>query len=337
MNTKRITRREALAVGVGAVALTRAVAAPVPKADPTGSWVGKTILVRKIDTVATAAAPPDPNTPPDEGPSGYGLGEASYTVKSEKNDRIEFLLGDGTPVQLARPEVVPLSESVEFFTTRSKQDADREFALTSRGWAYYQLGKLDKAIDDFDAFLKLLPVEIMFPFGPRRWHGLVQRGLVLAELGKFRQALGDLDEAIDTPSGAPTGYLNRGFTRDLMGEHQKAIADYDAAIKLVPLYLLATNNKAWLHATCPEAKYRDGSEAVKLAKGVCERTKDREGMYLDTLAAAYAETGKFEEAVKAQEKALEDKSYVVRYGEGGEKRLQLYKDKKPFRTEPVKK
>ena len=60
-------------------------------------------------------------------------------------------------------------------------------------------------------------------------------------------------------------------------------------------------------------------------------------MYLDTLAAAYAEAGKFDEAVKAQEKALEDKSYVRRYGEGGLKRLQLYKDKKPFRMEPVKK
>jgi hypothetical protein len=63
--------------------------------------------------------------------------------------------------------------------------------------------------------------------------------------------------------------------------------------------------------------------------------------YLDTLAAAFAEAGRFADAVKtqekAQEKALEDKSYVIRFGHDGHKRLQLYKDNKPFRTEPVKK
>ena len=53
-------------------------------------------------------------------------------------------------------------------------------------------------------------------------------------------------------------------------------------------------------------------------------------MFLDTLAAAYAENGKFADAVKAQEKALEDKSYVIRFGEDGQKRLRLYQAKKPF-------
>lgn len=70
---------------------------------------------------------------------------------------------------------------------------------------------------------------------------------------------------------------------------------------------------------------------------MCDMTKDREGMFLDTLAAAYAEAGKFEEAVKAQEKALTDKSFALRYGEDARKRLRLYENKKPYRSEPVKK
>jgi hypothetical protein len=59
-------------------------------------------------------------------------------------------------------------------------------------------------------------------------------------------------------------------------------------------------------------------------------------MFLDTLAAAHAEAGDFAAAVKAQEKALEDAGFARKSGEDAQKRLQLYKDKKPYRTKPLK-
>ena len=93
---------------------------------------------------------------------------------------------------------------------------------------------------------------------------------------------------------------------------------------------------AWLRATCPDAAFRDGKEAVRLARQVCELSGNREGMYLDTLAAAHAEAGDFAAAVKAQELGARRQGLrAKKYGDDAQKRLQLYKDKKPYRSEPA--
>ncbi|MBD3673029.1 MAG: hypothetical protein HUJ26_05840 [Planctomycetaceae bacterium] len=79
-------------------------------------------------------------------------------------------------------------------------------------------------------------------------------------------------------------------------KYAQAHADFAAAYDRTPDDPNLLNAWAWQLATCPEAKYRDGPLALKLAK----KTKDRK-----TLAAAYAEIGEFDEAVAAQKRALQ--------------------------------
>ena len=57
-------------------------------------------------------------------------------------------------------------------------------------------------------------------------------------------------------------------------------------------------------ATCPEAKYRDGGKAVESATRACELTKWKSSEFLNTLAAAYAESGDFDAAVTWQTRAI---------------------------------
>ncbi len=92
------------------------------------------------------------------------------------------------------------------------------------------------------------------------------------------------------------------------------------------------NNLAWLLATCPVSELRDGPGAVALAEKAVTMRKRKDPMILDTLAAAYAETGQFAKAISAQEEAIG----ALHYGEDDFKkdylaRLKLYESNTPYR------
>jgi Flp pilus assembly protein TadD len=105
------------------------------------------------------------------------------------------------------------------------------------------------------------------------------------------------------------------------------------AIRINPQDSSAYNDLAWLMATCCEAKHRDGNRAVEVARHACELSAWNDPNCFATLAAAYAEVGSFEEAVKWHKKALESPTYARERGEQVLRRLQLYEQGKPYRVE----
>jgi Flp pilus assembly protein TadD len=84
-----------------------------------------------------------------------------------------------------------------------------------------------------------------------------------------------------------------------------AISEYEAALKLDANHGLAKNNLAWLLATCPEGSLRNGPRAVELALESQKQSGEGQPDVLDTLAAAYAEAGRFPEATATAKRALE--------------------------------
>ena len=147
--------------------------------------------------------------------------------------------------------------------------------------------------------------------------------------GKTDKALEELNTANKTdPKFAPALY-GRGNVYAEKGDFEKAAADFEAAVKLAPSDLIAANDLAWFRATCPQAKFRDGKKALAEATRVCEANKYKNEEFLDTLAAAYAETGDFKAALNWATKAAE----IDPENEDFAAHVKLYKAKKPLRDE----
>ncbi len=109
---------------------------------------------------------------------------------------------------------------------------------------------------------------------------------------------------------------------------------FRAGLAQLPDTPVLMNALAWLLATSPEASQRKGAEAVALAEKLCTATKYSDHTCLDTLAAAYAEAGRFEDAVRAEKQAIERAGQVKADQALGNyrSRLALYEKKEPFRT-----
>ena len=195
-------------------------------------------------------------------------------------------------------------------------------AFINRGLAWSNKKEYDKAIADDNEAIRLDP-QYALAFN--------NRGVAWRNKKEYDKAIADYNEAIRLDPQSALAFNNRGYAWHNKKEYDKAIADYNEAIRLDPQSAEAYNSKAWLMATCPEAKYRDGKRAVESATRACELSDGKEPNYFGTLAAAYAESGDFDKAVESQTKAIEllkdekDK-------EDFQSRLDLYKARKPYRT-----
>jgi len=235
-----------------------------------------------------------------------------------------------------------------------------DFIYTNRGITYGYKGEYDKAISDFTQAIQI---------NPKYDHAYINRGVAYENKGIYDKAIMDYNKAIEINSKYDLIYYNRGVAYGRKGEYDKAISDFTQAIQINPKYDHAYDNRgvsyekkgiydkafddynkvieinskndlvysniSWLLATCPDEKYRNGEKAIEFAQIALELKLDNYQI-LDTLAAAYAEVGKFEDAVKTQQKAIEmlnekekDK-YLSEYTE----HLNFYKANKPWREKP---
>ena len=122
----------------------------------------------------------------------------------------------------------------------------------------------------------------------------------------------------------------RGEAYRHLGQYDKALADLQTAVKLAPAWAGAHNDLAWLLATCPDAKFCNPTRAVELAQRGCELTHWRDANILDTLASAYAECGRFDEAVAWANKALELADAELKEAVG--KHIELFRNGRPARS-----
>jgi len=144
---------------------------------------------------------------------------------------------------------------------------------------------------------------------PTSWGAYMNRSWVFAYERKWNLALQDLNTVLRLKPGHLGAALLRASLNTCLGNYGRALDEYNRLIKITHSELIfshstALNDRAWLLATCPEASFRNGKQALLDATWLCQSSRWRHSSYIDTLAAAYAETGDFDSAIRFEQQAI---------------------------------
>jgi tetratricopeptide (TPR) repeat protein len=278
-----------------------------------------------------------------------GAGDFAEAVKWGKKC-IEIALEMGLEEKVApvreRLALYQRGKSYRELDARAYRDPDRVVAVLSdairhnpkdvdayvvRAVAYETKGCYDLAIADLDQALHLTPIGPQT--APDRATVYYSRGDAWVYRGDCDKALADFSDVIRLDPKHVGAFIKRGSVWYAKKEDAKALADYGEAARLDPNNATALACLAWVRATCPHEKYRDGKAAVEFARRACELNGWKDPTSLDTLAAACAEIGDYKGAVQYQRQALDSSNYPNAIRDKGRLRLKLYEAGKPYRDE----
>lgn len=158
---------------------------------------------------------------------------------------------------------------------------------------------------------------------------LIRAEIYLAQ-GKFQLAAQDCNAGLKIePQFVDLAILRAEANRGLRN-YTAGLRELDHVISIRPprtsVMAMAFNGRAWLRATCPDAAFRDGRKAIDDAKRACSLTNSQNASYLDTLAAAYAEAGDFDSAIKTEQQAIKNGDSATRRAH-----LASFQHRKPIR------
>jgi tetratricopeptide (TPR) repeat protein len=188
-------------------------------------------------------------------------------------------------------------------------------------------GKIDEALACYQKVLEIEPGDVVAHEG---------LGEVLLSLGKSELAANEFSAALQKKPDDPAAHYQLALALTSQGKSKEAVEHYRRGLKSFQDIPAALNNLAWILATYPDPEVRNGAEAVALAEKACNLTEYKEPVFVGTLAAAYAEAGRFVDAVAAAEKArsLAEAAHSDELAAKNGQLLELYRAGKAFRDVP---
>jgi protein O-mannosyl-transferase len=156
---------------------------------------------------------------------------------------------------------------------------------------------------------------------------------VLTAQGRFDEAIVHYQRALEQMPDSTHAHYQLAVLLQNRGEFAAAVGQFKKVLELDPNHVTAQNDLAWLLATCPDNSVRNGQKAVELAQQAVQLSSGSSPEILDTLAAAYAEAGRFPEAIQTADRALnlstaQNKTPLA---DAIQRQLKLYEANIPFR------
>jgi tetratricopeptide (TPR) repeat protein len=229
----------------------------------------------------------------------------------------------------ARSQASVWKNSESIWRQAVSRTTDNVIAELNLGQALFKLGRTGEAIGHFERILQIEPNEPMahgslgaallkmgqtgaalghllksVEIDPKQAQVHSSLGVALLETGQAEESLAHLRAALKIDPENEEAHYNLGNTFLQMRRGEEALAEYERAVQINPDDTEALNNMAWVLATWPDALTRDGNKAVAAAERADFLTNGRSPIINATLAAAYAETGRFEDAISKAQRAL---------------------------------
>lgn len=241
-------------------------------------------------------------------------------------------------------------------TTAVEKPGDAD-AWRNLGRIALEDGRIEEAVHDLRRAAEVAPASAAA-------HG--ELGAALARAGRLDAALPQLRKSVVLDPKYAAGYYNLGLVLERMGEPEAAMRQWEETLRIDPrsaeahdslaraLYergrtaealphwregtgdAAALRQEAWALATDPAPAVRNGQEALALAVRSAQMSDGKDAAVWDTLAAAYAETGRFEDAAAtaARALALAEQGGQRELAEAIRGRIRLYQTGRPFREKP---
>jgi protein O-mannosyl-transferase len=187
-------------------------------------------------------------------------------------------------------------DSETLFTHALAVTKNNDVAENNLGIVFLERGQLDDAISKLQAAIDLRPEN-----GPAHNNlakALLQKGRLPEAMIHYRKFLEVEPQNVDARNILGTALIQQGHVREAMAQWQEALA-------IEPENGNAANNLAWVFATCPEDPIRDGRRAVELAEKALRVSGGKIPMIFRVLAAAYAENGRFPQAIETAQRGAE--------------------------------
>jgi len=210
-----------------------------------------------------------------------------------------------------------------YFARVLEIDKDAPQAHFNLGLAVARKGDHPAAIPHFRKALELDPDYV---------RARAELAAALEHTGQIAEALAEYKRLTELAPQVPHAYLSVAAMHRAQGNAREVVAVLEEGLQKNPDDASLENDLAWQLATSADAAARDGERAVALAEKAAKTTSDADPGILDTLAAAYAEVGRFDDAVRTVKKAIALLQQA--YGDAAvadmKQRLQLYEAGQPF-------
>jgi len=215
-------------------------------------------------------------------------------------------------------------DSETLFTHALAVTSNNDVAENNLGIVFLQKGNLDEAISLLQAAVDLRPENS--PAHENLAKALLQKGQVTDALVHYRRLLELQPDNIEVHNIVGTVLIQQGQAREAVEEWQKVLA-------IQPDNGNAMSNLAWVFATSPDDSLRDGAKAVQLAEQAMRISGGRIPIIFRTLAAAYAENGRFSEAIQTAQRGIELANSRGNSGLATElqSNIVLYQERQPLR------